>query len=54
MTSEERELTNWLCRQIQEEQDPKRFSYLVWQLDALLATKDKGVQTACTPNQSWS
>jgi hypothetical protein len=37
MTPEDRELTNWLCRQIQEEQDPKRFSELVWQLDALLA-----------------
>jgi hypothetical protein len=40
MTPEDQELRNWLCKQIQEEQDPKRFSELVWQLDALLAKKD--------------
>lgn len=51
MTLEDRELTNWLCRRIQEEQDPKRFTELVWQLDALLALKDT---SACAPSQSWS
>jgi hypothetical protein len=34
MTPEDQELTNWLCKEIQEEQDPKRFSELVWQLDS--------------------
>jgi hypothetical protein len=43
MTPEDRELTNWLCRQIHEEQDPKRFSELVWQLDALLAMNDNAL-----------
>jgi hypothetical protein len=50
MTPEDRELTNWLCTQIQEEQDPKRFSELVWQLDALLAMKDTALQNYCKPN----
>jgi len=42
MTCEERERTNWLCMRIQEEQDPKKFNDLIWQLDALLAVIDKG------------
>jgi hypothetical protein len=50
MTPEDRELTNWLCTQIQEEQDPKTFSELVWQLDALLAIKDTALQNYCKPN----
>jgi hypothetical protein len=49
MTPENRELTNWLCKQIQEEQDPKKFSELVWQLDALLATRDNPLRS-CKPN----
>ena len=53
---EDRELTNWLCEEIQEEQDPKRFSELVWQLDALLATNDTALQNCCklTRAVSWS
>jgi hypothetical protein len=47
---EDRELTNWPCKEIQEEQDPKRFSELVWQLDALLATKDTALQNCCKLN----
>jgi hypothetical protein len=49
MTPEDRELTNWLCKQIQEEQDPKRFSELVWQLDTLLETRDNPLRS-CKPN----
>jgi hypothetical protein len=49
MTLEDRELTNWLCKQIQEEQDPKKFSELVWQLDGLLATRDNPIRN-CKPN----
>lgn len=47
MTSEERELTNSLCRQIQDEQDPKKFNDLVCQLDALLAMKDNALHKGC-------
>ena len=51
MTPEDQELTKWLCKQIQEEQDPKRFSELVWQLDALLAKKDAALRNyAPKPN----
>jgi len=51
MTPEDQELTKWLCKQIQEEQDPKRFSELVWQLDALLAKKGAALQNyAPKPN----
>jgi hypothetical protein len=50
MTPEDRELTNRLCRQIQEEQDPKRFSELVWQLDTLLAMKDNALSNVCKLN----
>jgi hypothetical protein len=49
MTPEDQELTKWLCREIQEEQDPKRFSELVWQLDALLAKRDNPLRS-CKPN----
>jgi hypothetical protein len=49
MTPEDRELTNWLCKEIQEEQDPKRFGELVWQLDALLAKSDNPLPS-CKPN----
>ena len=50
MTTEDRELTNWLCKEIQEEQDPKRFSELIWQLDALLATKETALPNYYKPN----
>jgi hypothetical protein len=50
MTPEDRELTNWLCRQIQEEQDPKKFGELVWQLNALLAMNDNAMHNSCKPN----
>ena len=50
MTPEDRELTNWLCRQIQKKQDSKRFSELVWELDALLAMRDNPLQKCCKPN----
>lgn len=49
MTPEDRELTNWLCQQIQEEQDPKRFTELVWQLDSLLSMRDNPLQ-CCKAN----
>jgi len=49
MTPEDQELTNWLCKQIQEEQDPKRFSELVCQLDALLANRDTALQNNYGP-----
>jgi len=50
MTPEDRELTNWLCRQIQKEHDPKRFGELVWQLDALLAMNDNAMHNSCRAN----
>ena len=49
MTPEDHELTNWLCKEIQEEQDPKRFSELVWQLDALLAKKNAALHDYYAP-----
>jgi hypothetical protein len=33
--------------QIQEEQDPKKFNELIWQLDALLAMKENALRTGC-------
>jgi len=43
MTPEERERMNWLCKEIQMEQDPDRFSRLVLELDALLGEKQSAL-----------
>jgi hypothetical protein len=40
MTPEDQERMQVLCGQIQQERDPKRFSWLVTELDELLATKE--------------
>jgi len=45
MTAEERERMNDLCRQIQVEEDHKKFSDLCEQLNQLLAKKDERLQT---------
>lgn len=47
MTCEERDRTYWLCTRIQEEQDPKKFDELIWQLDALLVMIDNDVRNGC-------
>jgi hypothetical protein len=44
MTAEERERMNELCRQIQVEQDQKKFSDLCEQLNRLLENKDERLQ----------
>jgi hypothetical protein len=36
MTRDEREHMNWLCRRIQEERDPKKFTELLTELNHLL------------------
>ena len=41
MTSEERELMNCICQQIQCEKDPKRFAELVQELEGLLSKKEE-------------
>lgn len=56
MTPEERELMNTLCREIQDEKDPKRFSELVRELDEVLARKDerlneKGASLSSSPSK---
>jgi hypothetical protein len=40
MTPEERERMNWLCKQIQDETDPKRFGQLIAELNEVLAAKE--------------
>lgn len=40
MTSEEREKMNKLCRQIQEEKDPNKFTELIRELNELLEKKE--------------
>jgi len=35
---------NELCRQIQDEKDPKKFSELIQELDRLLATKNERLE----------
>ena len=41
MTPEERERMKSLCNRIQEEKDPKTFSQLVLELDALFEKKEQ-------------
>ena len=41
MTPEERERMNWLCKEIQTEKDPDRFSKLVHEVDALFEEKER-------------
>ncbi len=51
MTPEDRELTNWLCRQIQKEHDPKRFGEwsgnwtLCWQMTTPCTTVANQIRT---------
>ena len=40
MTPEERERLNWLCKRIQEEQDAKKCSNLIADLNELLEAKE--------------
>lgn len=40
MTSEEREKMNRLCKLIQEEKDPERFTELIQELNELLEQKE--------------
>ena len=40
MTPEEREKMNELCKSIQQEQDPDKFSRLIEQLNALVESKE--------------
>jgi hypothetical protein len=44
MTPEERERMNELCRQIQIEKDPAKFSALVEELNKLLEEKEERLQ----------
>lgn len=46
MTAEERERMMWLCKRIQEEKDPRKFSELLLQLDELLAAKKERIREA--------
>lgn len=41
MTAEELEQMDWICKRIQEEQDHKKLSELVRDLDALLARREQ-------------
>jgi hypothetical protein len=43
MTPEERRRMNWLCKQIQEERDPKRFGQLITELNELIAEKESRI-----------
>ena len=43
MTPEEREKMKLLCNRIQEEKDPKTFSQLVLELDALFEKKEQSL-----------
>jgi len=45
MTPEERERMNQLCERIQNEQNPQRFTKLVEQLNKLLETKEKRLES---------
>jgi len=45
MTPEERDRMNWLCKQIADEQDPKKFSELVHELDQLFAKKEHRLES---------
>lgn len=49
MTSEEREKMNRLCRLIEEEKNPDRFSVLIQELNELLEQKENRLKKA-TPN----
>jgi hypothetical protein len=50
MTPEERKRMNWLCTQIQEERDPKRFDQLITELNELLAARESRI-TIGSPEQ---
>jgi len=50
MTPEERKRMNWLCKQIQEERDPKQFDQLITELNELLAPKESRI-TFGSPEQ---
>jgi hypothetical protein len=43
MTREERDRMNFLCRQIQDEQDPAKFDELVLELNELLEVKHERI-----------
>ena len=49
MTPEESDRMNWLCRQITDEQDPKKFSELVRELDQLFARKEHRLESREKP-----
>jgi hypothetical protein len=51
MTPEDQERMQLLCGQIQQERDPKRFSWLVMELDELLATKKDQSATLSEPKR---
>lgn len=50
MTPEEREQMDELCKRIQEERDPQKFSELVAELDELLSTKEERLTSEPRPN----
>jgi hypothetical protein len=44
MTPEEREKMNALCKRIQDEKDPKKFTELLQELDRLTESKRERIQ----------
>ena len=46
MPPEEREKMNALCRQIQDEKDPRKFAALLEELEGLLNSKRERIESA--------